>query len=254
VLLQFMRSGEINIPMILAIILVLFFSMGFHEYAHCLMATWWGDPTPREMRRLTPNPLVHIYWPGFIMFLVVGFGILGQAPVNPRRMRDPRWGSFWTSAAGPLTNLLFAIVAAIIFRFVSEPLTRAFVLEGSMIAEFAWYVLFFSISSNVLLFVFNLLPFFPLDGWRMVLALLPGKFLDRTQVPNAIRKNAHPVSQFLQSPAFKWQEWAQASQFVLMALVIISLLVNNMNLPIPSPLSLLISQPVSAITQLLMGR
>lgn len=248
-----MRSGEINIPEIVAVIIVLFFSMGFHEYAHCLMATWWGDTTPREMGRMTPNPLVHIYWPGFIMFLILGFGILGQAPVNPRRMRDPRWGSFWTSAAGPLSNLLFAIVAAVIFRFASEPLIRAVITGESVLAEFLWSLLTASIGVNVLLFIFNLLPFFPLDGWRMVLALLPGRFLDRTQVPTTIRKNAHPVSEFLQSPAYKWQEWAQASQFVLMALVVIGILIRNTNAPFPDPLQLLITGPVNSITSLLMG-
>jgi Zn-dependent protease len=253
VLLQYMRSGQINIPEIAAVIIVLFFSMGFHEYAHCLMATWWGDSTPREMGRMTPNPLVHIYWPGFIMFLVLGFGILGQAPVNPRRMRDPRWGSFWTSAAGPLSNLLFAIVAAIIFHFTSEPLIRATFIEGSVLAEFLLALLTVGISANVLLFIFNLLPFFPLDGWRMVLSLLPGRFMDRVQVPTTIRKNARPLSEFLQAPAFKWQDWAQASQFVLMALVVISLLINNTNAPLPDPLHLLIRGPVDAITHVLTG-
>ena len=123
-----------------------------------------------------------------------------------------------------------------------------------MLAEFAWYVLFYAIFSNALLFVFNLLPFFPLDGWRMVLALLPGQFMDRKQVPDVIRKNARPLSAFLQAPAFKWQEWAQASQFVLTALVVISLLIGYTRAPIPSPLDLLISSPVNTITQILMGR
>ena len=248
-LLQMLQSGQINLPMILAVVIVLFFSMGFHEYAHCLMATWWGDPTPREMGRLTPNPLVHIYWPGFLMFLVIGFGILGMAPVNPRRMRDPRWGSFWTSAAGPLTNLLFAIVAAIIFHFAGPSLFQT----SSPMVEFIFYLLIYAISINVLLFVFNLLPFFPLDGWRMVLALLPGRFMDKSQISAGIRKNAKPLSDFLQSPAFKWQEWAQASQFVLIAIIVISLLANRLALPF-DPLNILISRPVAIITNALMSR
>jgi Zn-dependent protease len=251
VLLQALSSGEINVPQIVAIIVVLFFSMGIHEYAHALMATWWGDTTPREMGKLTPNPLVHIYWPGFLMFLVLGFGILGSVPSNPRRMRDPRWGQFWTSAAGPLSNLLIAIVVTVIFR-LAGPSLGASLLQGSPLTEFIWYLILYGIIYNVLLFVFNLLPFFPLDGWRMVLTLLPGRFMDRSQVPTTIRKNVRPLSEFLQAPAFKWQDWAQASQFVLIALIFIGIMADRVGFPI-DPLGLLITQPVDIITRALMG-
>jgi Zn-dependent protease len=253
VLLDALSSREINVPMMVAIIIVLFFSMGIHEYAHCLMATWWGDTTPREMGRLTPNPLVHIYWPGFIMFLFLGFGILGSAPVNPRRMRDPRWGSFWTSAAGPLSNLLIAIVVTLIYRLFSDQIGQMIISSPSMLGEFLFYLLFYGIITNVLLFVFNLLPFFPLDGWHMVLALLPSRFMDRNQVPQAIRQNVRPLSSFLQAPAFKWQDWAQVSQMILIALVVIGMISRRMNFGI-DPLNILISQPVQIISSALMGR
>jgi Zn-dependent protease len=252
VLLAALSSGEINIPMIVAIIMVLFFSMGIHEYAHALMATWWGDPTPAQQGRLTPNPLVHINWVGFAMFLFLGFGILGSVPVNTRKMRDPRWGSFWTSAAGPLSNLLIAIVMAVIFRLFGEQIYRMRLESSSMMGDFIYYLVRYGIISNVLLFVFNLLPFFPLDGWHMVLALMPGRFLDRNQVPDVIRKNARPLSAFLQAPAFKWQDWARASQMVLIGLIVIGMITSQMRIGF-DPLGILISQPVQLIANALMG-
>lgn len=251
-LLQAISDGHVNIPAIVAMIMVLFFSMGIHEYAHALMATWWGDPTPAQQGRLTPNPLVHINWVGFAMFLFLGFGILGSVPVNTRKMRDPRWGSFWTSAAGPLSNLLLAICATVVFRLFGEQLGRLVVESTNMMGSFLFYLVFYSIFSNVLLFVFNLLPFFPLDGWHMVLALLPGRFLDRNQVPDVIRKNVRPVSAFLQAPAFKWQDWARASQMVLIGLIVIGMIANQMRIDF-DPLSILISKPVQLIANALMG-
>lgn len=248
--------GDFSLPFLLATAIVLFFGMGWHEWAHAVMADRWGDPTPRSQGRLTPNPLVHIYWPGWFMFVLLGFGILGSVPINPSRMRDPRWGQFWTSFAGPAANLIMAIICAILLRlfFSSEVGLLLFFgrfevgMVNGLIPDFLALVLAAGVWWNVLLFVFNLLPFFPIDGWHMLLALLPGQFLNAGQVPDFIRQNVAPLSRFLQSPAYTWRAWAQVSQYVLLFLILLSFLPFGF-----SPLGTLIFQPSSALLQLLLG-
>ena len=95
---------------LISVIVVLFFGMGIHEAAHAFMADYWDDPTPRNNGKLTLNPMAHINWQGWLMIFLIGFGIAGSVAINPSRMRDPRWGMFWTSVAGPISNLLQAIV------------------------------------------------------------------------------------------------------------------------------------------------
>jgi Zn-dependent protease len=141
----------------------------------------------------------------------------------------------------------------VIFRLFGEQVGHLIIENPSMIGEFLFYLMFYGIFSNVLLFVFNLLPFYPLDGWRMVLSLLPGRFLDRNQVPDAIRKNVRPLSAFLQAPAFKWQDWAQVTQMILIALIFIGMAARQLGIGF-DPLDILISQPVQLIASALMGQ
>jgi Zn-dependent protease len=197
------------------------------------------------------------------MFLIIGFGILGSVPVNPRQMRDPRWGSFWTSFAGPLSNLLQAILFAIALFVLSffTPINAGSGLlilwESSVnIGSFSnpiidFISLFFvvGIFYNVLLFVFNLLPLYPIDGWRMMLALLPGDGVAWTQIPAFIRQSLTPLALFLNKPAYKWSEWAQLTQYAFMILILVSFALP----PQFDILSLLISRPTQRISFLLMG-
>jgi Zn-dependent protease len=232
--------AQLPVTSIIATILIMLFSMSIHEFGHAAMATYWGDDTPKRNGRLTLNPLVHINWIGFAMFVLIGFGILGSVPVNPSRMRSPRWGSFWTSFAGPLTNLAVALAAALLLRlFFAEPtiglqffLNSDRVPLGSyqgLIPDTVMMVLVAIIFWNVLLFLFNLLPFFPIDGWHMVLALLPGYWLRREQVPSFLR-GFYAISQFLQQPAYKWQQWAAASQMVLLILIMIGFILPGFSI------------------------
>ena len=207
-------ANDITLPMAIGVLAALFIGMTVHEFAHNYVAHLMGDPTPASMGRLTLNPLVHIYWPGFIMFLVIGFGPLGSAPISPYRMRNPRWGYFAAVAAGPLSNLLLAILFAIILRIVG-------------FSNFTvWEILYWIILFNVLLFVFNLLPLFPIDGWRMVLCLLPPE------------------------EATWWQRNAQTTQMVLLGLIMLSYFPLN---GIPNPLSLLITEPIDQILRILIA-
>lgn len=153
--------------------LTLVIAIGIHEFAHALVADYLGDPTPRSQGRVTLNPLAHLDFLGSLLILVAGFGWGKPVMVNPRNFRNgPVMGNMVVAAAGPLSNLGLAILAAIPFRlgFGAFPLIR----------QAFWVFVFL----NVLLFLFNLLPLHPLDGFKVALGLLPrewGNALARTQ-------------------------------------------------------------------------
>ncbi len=208
--------GLINSPeQLIANLIAVLLGMTIHEFAHSYVADQMGDPTPRQLGRLTLNPFAHIHWLGFLMFVLIGFGILGSAPINPYKMRNPRWGTLAAVAAGPLSNLALAIVAAIPLRFMIAAGTF------NLVTDILYTIVFF----NVLLFLFNLIPLFPLDGWRMVLALLPPDL------------------------AYWWQRHQQTSQLLFFGLILLSFLpLRGFN-----PLGILISQPSSFLVRLLVG-
>ncbi|NWG18584.1 MAG: site-2 protease family protein [Chloroflexi bacterium] len=221
--------GNLSVQMLMAVLLAVLAGMTIHEFAHNYIGYLMGDPVPARQGRLTLNPLVHINPVGFLMFALIGFGILGQAPIAAHRMRNPRWGFLAAVAAGPLSNLLLAVVAAILLRFLGlSPLEifRATFLgqvEGPLgiVALLLGQMVFW----NVLLFVFNLLPVFPIDGWHIVLALLPPDL------------------------AYTWQRYAQTSNYILLGLILLSFL----RIPGLNILGMLISQPTFSITRLLLG-
>jgi Zn-dependent protease len=182
--------GNFTPELILANIIAALLGMTIHEFAHCYVADRMGDPTARRLGRLTLNPFVHIHWLGFLMFVVAGFGILGTAPVNPHLMRNPRWGTLAAVAAGPVSNLLLAIVFAIIYRLLPPS-----VLFNVGIIQI---VLFQIIIMNVFLFLFNLIPLSPLDGYKIVLSLLPPDL------------------------AYWWQRHEQTTQYIFFGLILLS--------------------------------
>jgi len=131
-----------------------------HELAHAYTAVALGDPTPRYQGRLTLNPLKHLDLIGTILILSTGFGWARPVEVNPTNFRDPLRDNAVVAAAGPLTNLLLALLAA--FGLVAlrpSGLTLTFLYQ------------FFAF--NVALFVFNLIPIPPLDGSRILTGVLP---------------------------------------------------------------------------------
>ncbi len=203
-------------------VIVILIAMTVHEFAHSYVADRMGDPTPRSMGRLTLNPFVHINWIGFLMFVLVGFGILGSAPVSPWRMRNPRWGGLAAVAAGPLSNLLLAIIFAIPLRL----LLPGYFSGTSTMPEFVLNLLSTMVSFNILLCIFNLIPLFPIDGWRIVLALLPPDLADW------------------------WQRKQQISYYIFIGLILLSFVPLR---GIPNILGILISGPSDALTRLLLG-
>ncbi len=155
-------------------LVVILLSIALHEYAHAKTADASGDPTPRMMGRVTLNPLVHLDPMGtiFIMFTVLsGFGIGWGKPVmvQPHKMRNPRWDHFYSVLAGPMMNLMLAVIAAIIFRAIQ--------MAGVPLTDTVFLFFILAISINVGLFCFNLIPLGPLDGHWLVGAFLkePGR-------------------------------------------------------------------------------
>ncbi|THF85325.1 site-2 protease family protein [Deinococcus sp. KSM4-11] len=141
---------------IIAAALVL--SLTFHEFAHAWTADRLGDPTPRRYGRVTLNPLKHLDPFGTLLMLLVGFGFAKPVPINPNNLG--RWGTLWVSAAGPLSNLLIALVCALLLKFGSH-------------MDIVYVVLTTILSINVVLAVFNLIPIPLLDGSRILGALVP---------------------------------------------------------------------------------
>jgi Zn-dependent protease len=162
-----------SIAELLTRVIVVLIAMDVHEFAHAYVAYRMGDTTARDMGKMTLNPFVNINWLGFAMFVFVGFGILGSAPVSAARMRDRRWGLLAAVAAGPFSNLLLAIIAAIPFQLGLRP---EFAGQNDLVAGFIpslSSILTAMVFWNLLLFLLNLLPLPPLDGWTVLLKLVP---------------------------------------------------------------------------------
>lgn len=155
----------------IAIIIALILSIVLHEVAHGYAANWLGDPTARLAGRLTANPIPHIdplgsvIIPALLFFSSAGFlfGWAKPVPYNPYNLRNQRWGEAFVAAAGPLVNILLAVIFAGIIR-MSDVLN----LSASFV-ELAVYV----VTINILLACFNLIPIPPLDGSKILLSVLP---------------------------------------------------------------------------------
>ena len=137
-----------------------------HELAHGVVAYWLGDTTAKDAGRLTLNPIRHLDLMGLVMMVVFHFGWAKPVPVNMSRFENPRRGMAVTTVAGPLMNVLITIVFLFLYGLLYKPLNGGgFVLE--MIALTASISLSFAI--------FNILPISPLDGSKVLGAVLPDR-------------------------------------------------------------------------------
>jgi len=159
--------------------LVLFFGIGLHEYAHCKFADMAGDPTPRYYGRVTLNLFKHFEPVGTLMMVLsslsgYGMGWGRAAIVNPSKMKNPRLDWFISVAAGPISNLVQATVYAGAMR-VALHSGWFDSLSTDPTILFAKLFLIYGILINMGLCIFNLIPFGPLDGHWLVGLLLPEK-------------------------------------------------------------------------------
>jgi Zn-dependent protease len=153
---------------------VLLLSLTIHEAAHAWTADRLGDPTARALGRVSLNPLVHIDWIGTVLLPLIAIfsrlPIIGWAkpvPVMIRNLRHPRRDFMFVAAAGPISNLLQAIVYALVLRALIGS------AGGEAAASVLTDVLFMAVQINLLLAFFNLIPVPPLDGGNVMLGLLP---------------------------------------------------------------------------------
>ncbi len=146
-----------------------------HELCHGLAAKALGDDTASRQGRLSLNPLRHLDVFGTIMMLVAGVGWAKPVPVDPRQFKNPKWGMAITALAGPVSNFVLAFAALLLGRGL---LYLALIEEARTIAELLiWGVIFLARVAllSVGLGLFNLIPIPPLDGSRVLFALLPDR-------------------------------------------------------------------------------
>lgn len=190
-LLQSLQDGTIRSTLIMVLLSlpIILFSLSAHESAHGFVAYKCGDPTARNLGRISLNPAKHFDPMGFLCMFLFGFGWAKPVPINTRNFKNPKVGMAITAAAGPLSNLLIGVVSTILtaltftaFRSavgISNTEFRLYMLTTSD-APFYWYVLlalyfFFYLAAfmNFTLMFFNLIPIPPFDGSRIVTAFLP---------------------------------------------------------------------------------
>ncbi|HEY7523532.1 MAG TPA: site-2 protease family protein [Candidatus Limnocylindrales bacterium] len=153
-----------SLGLIVALALIIFVALPFHEFAHALAAYRLGDGTAKLFGRLTLNPLAHVDPIGALLIVLVGFGWAKPTPVNPLNLRGGRQGEALVAFAGPASNLVLAAAAAIPLRYA--------IATDLQLPEIVFGMLQFFIQINLVLMVFNLLPIPPLDGSKVAFALM----------------------------------------------------------------------------------
>ena len=208
---------NLDIPTIIERVIVLLIAFTVHELAHAVTADYLGDPTPRRMGRITLNPLKHLDPFGTIMLIIAGFGWAKPVMTNPMNMRgNPRTSMAIVAFAGPLSNLVMAGIAAIFFRLGLVDINV--LMSGGGELSFSSLVFQF-LYINLALAFFNLLPVPPLDGSRILYAILPAEMVYRLR----------PLEQY---------------GFMILFLVVFF---------VPQVLNVLVWTPVQATARLLIG-
>jgi Zn-dependent protease len=155
-------------------LVALIVAITIHEYSHAWAAEHLGDPTPRLQGRLTLNPLAHLDPIGTILLILVHFGWGKPVQFDPFNLRNPRRDSALISIAGPISNMILAIICSLILQLLlhvqiaslhSAGFSTAVLLFGGLLQQI--------IVMNVMLGIFNLVPIHPLDGFKIVEGILP---------------------------------------------------------------------------------
>ena len=144
-----------------------------HETCHGLAAYALGDPTARQAHRLSLNPLRHIDWFGLLMMFLAGFGWAKPVPVNPNYFKKPKQGMALTALAGPMSNFLLALIMLLAARIFCD--VASYSEANQRILDFILMVAILSIGLGL----FNLVPIPPLDGSKVLFAVLPDRAYDQ---------------------------------------------------------------------------
>ncbi|MGA7733619.1 MAG: site-2 protease family protein [Chloroflexia bacterium] len=176
--------GAIDAERFLGFALAFILGTTFHEFMHAYSAHLLGDDTAKEQGRVTLNPIAHFdplgFFMGILLALGIGFIAWGRpVPVNPSNLKWGRRGMAIVAVAGPLSNLAFAAVLLPVFKF-----------GGGVLPEQATEVIYYMIGLNLLLFCFNLIPIPPLDGFNILVGILPNYW---TIVLEPIRRYSLPI-------------------------------------------------------------
>lgn len=201
-----------NPEQLIITVVVLVISLTLHELAHARTALAFGDPTAQMMGRVSLNPLRHLDPIGALAFFFAGFGWAKPVPVNYANLRPQRLGDIMVSLAGPLANLGLAVVFGLLLRFLGDygPLLKKANIPN--LYDYWETFLFFALQANLLLFMFNLIPLFPLDGHHIQREVLPTRW---------------------RGPYMQWQ--VRYGQWVLLALVFLPQYLKG----VPNPLGML---------------
>ena len=200
-------------PELVTVIVCLIASIVIHEMAHGYVANWLGDPTARLAGRLSGNPLPHLDpWGSIIIpgvLVVTGsallFGWAKPVPYNPYNLSNQKWGEAMVAAAGPLSNLLLAVIFAVLIR------QSEYIGLPSSFIDLASYVVYI----NILLACFNLIPFPPLDGSKILSSVLPTSLAFRYQkFTNWVERQGF-IFMFAFLFVFIFIFWEHFNQFVL---------------------------------------
>lgn len=156
---------------LLAIITLLgiIYALTVHEFFHAFTAASLGDDTAKNLGRLSLNPLVHIDFVGFLMLLLIGFGWGKPVPFNPNNLKNQKYGSAIISFAGPLSNIISCFIFLGILKYLIP-------LLNFSPSDLLIYFLSYLVIINLILAIFNLIPIPPLDGSKILFAILPDQF------------------------------------------------------------------------------
>lgn len=155
--------GDLYFTIVLVISLVL--ATTVHEFCHAWLAHRFGDPTGQLQGRLTLNPLAHLDVMGTLMIFLIHIGWAKPVEVNPHYFQHPKRDNALTALAGPFANLIMALVLAVITKYL-----------GFLLPQFLGVFLGTFLDVNIMLFVFNMLPFPPLDGSKIIGIFIPERY------------------------------------------------------------------------------
>ena len=167
---------------ILFLLPALVVALSFHEAAHAWAANKMGDPTAKNLGRLTLDPTKHFDWFGLIAFLFIGFGWGKPVPTNPRNYRNYKKGNVLVALSGVTANLIIALFFLILLSILAatgvfESILPVYLYGGTSLTfvEIIHTILFFLVYLNLILFIFNLIPIPPLDGHHLVKGFIARK-------------------------------------------------------------------------------